>query len=41
MIHMSDRIPRWHPIGPANERYQAGQWRSHPSGNYQGTGQPH
>ncbi|MPZ21582.1 MAG: amidohydrolase family protein [Luteitalea sp.] len=41
MIHVSDPIARWDPIGPDNERYEAGQWRSDPSGNYYGTGQPH
>ena len=41
MIHISDPIARWDPIGPANERYEAGQWRSDPSDNYDGTGQPH
>jgi predicted TIM-barrel fold metal-dependent hydrolase len=41
MIHISDPIARWDPIGPANERYEAGQWRSDPSDNYHGTGQPH
>jgi predicted TIM-barrel fold metal-dependent hydrolase len=41
MIHISDPIARWDPIGPANERYEAGQWRSDPSDNYHRTGQPH
>lgn len=41
MIHIGDPIARWEPIGPANERYEAGQWRSDPSDNYYGTGQPH
>jgi predicted TIM-barrel fold metal-dependent hydrolase len=41
MIHISDPIARWDPIGPANERYEAGQWRSDPADNYHGTGQPH
>ncbi|MGH9159260.1 MAG: amidohydrolase family protein [Vicinamibacteraceae bacterium] len=41
MIHVSDPIARWDPIGPGNERYEAGQWRSDPSGNYYRTGQPH
>jgi predicted TIM-barrel fold metal-dependent hydrolase len=41
MIHVSDPIARWEPIGPANERYEAGLWRSDPSGNYYSTGQPH
>lgn len=41
MIHVSDPIARWGPIGPDNERYEAGLWRSDASGNYHGTGQPH
>jgi predicted TIM-barrel fold metal-dependent hydrolase len=41
MIHISDPIARWDPIGPANERYEAGQWRTDPADNYYGTGQPH
>ena len=41
MIHISDPIARWDPISPANERYEAGQWRSDPADNYYGTGQPH
>lgn len=27
MIHMSDSIGRFYPIGPNNERYEAGLWR--------------
>ena len=27
MIHMSDSIGRFYPIGPKNERYEAGLWR--------------
>ena len=41
MIHVSDPIARWSPIGPDNERYEAGLWRTDPAGNYHGTGQPH
>jgi len=41
MIHVSDPIARWEPIGPDNERYEAGLWRTDSSGNYHGTGQPH
>ena len=41
MIHVSDPIARWEPIGPENERYEAGNWRSDPRDNYHGTGQPH
>lgn len=41
MIHVSDPIARWDPIGPDNERYEAGLWRTDPEGNYHGTGQPH
>jgi predicted TIM-barrel fold metal-dependent hydrolase len=41
MIHVSDPTARWGPIGPDNEHYEAGLWRSDASGNYHGTGQPH
>jgi len=41
MIHVSDPIARWDPIGPDNERYEAGLWRTDTDGNYHGTGQPH
>jgi predicted TIM-barrel fold metal-dependent hydrolase len=40
MIHVSDSYGRFLPIGPANERYEAGLWRSNPEGNYYKTGQP-
>ena len=40
MIHISDSYGRFLPIGPENERYEAGLWRSNPEGNYYGTGQP-
>ena len=40
MIHLSDSYGRFLPIGPANERYEAGLWRSSPEGNYYGTGHP-
>jgi predicted TIM-barrel fold metal-dependent hydrolase len=40
MIHTSDSYGRFLPIGPENERYEAGLWRSSPEGNYYGTGQP-
>jgi len=40
LMHLSDAIARFHPIGPANERYEAGLWRESPEGNYYGTGQP-
>lgn len=40
MIHTSDSIGRFLPIGPENERYEAGLWRSSPEGNYYHTGQP-
>lgn len=40
MIHLSDSYGRFLPIGPENERYEAGLWRSSPEGNYYGTGQP-
>lgn len=41
MIHVSDPIARWDPIGPDNERYEAGLWRTDTEGNYHNTGQPH
>lgn len=41
MIHVSDPIARFLPIGPENERWEAGNWRSDPTGNYYGTGRPH
>ena len=34
MIHISDSIGRFLPIGPENERYEAGLWRSNTEGNY-------
>ena len=40
MIHISDSYGRFLPIGPENERYEAGLWRSSPEGNYYRTGQP-
>jgi predicted TIM-barrel fold metal-dependent hydrolase len=40
MIHTSDSYGRFLPIGPENERYEAGLWRSNPEGNYYKTGQP-
>ena len=40
MIHTSDSYGRFLPIGPENERYEAGLWRSSPEGNYYKTGQP-
>ena len=40
MIHTSDSYGRFLPIGPENERYEAGLWRSSPDGNYYKTGQP-
>lgn len=40
MIHTSDSYGRFLPIGPENERYEAGLWRSNPAGNYYKTGQP-
>jgi predicted TIM-barrel fold metal-dependent hydrolase len=40
MIHTSDSIGRFLPIGPENERYEAGLWRSSPEGNYYETGEP-
>src|SRR6058998_2762957 len=40
MIHTSDSYGRFLPIGPENERYEAGLWRSSPEGNYYKTGHP-
>jgi predicted TIM-barrel fold metal-dependent hydrolase len=40
MIHIGDSYGRFFPIGPENERYEAGLWRSDPEGNYYKTGQP-
>lgn len=40
MIHTSDSIGRFLPIGPENERYEAGLWRNDKEGNYHGTGHP-
>ena len=40
MIHLSDSYGRFLPIGPENERYEAGLWRSSPDGNYYKTGHP-
>ncbi len=41
MMHLSDPVARFHPIGPENERYEAGMWRETTEGNYYETGQPH
>jgi predicted TIM-barrel fold metal-dependent hydrolase len=40
LIHSSDPPARWRPIGPANERYDAGMWRQDTEGNYHGTDIP-
>ena len=40
MMHLSDAVARFHPIGPENERYEAGMWRDDPDGNYYGTDIP-
>ena len=40
MIHISDSYGRFLPIGPENERYEAGLWRSNTEGNYYNTGHP-
>jgi predicted TIM-barrel fold metal-dependent hydrolase len=40
MIHLSDSYGRFLPIGPENERYEAGLWRSSSDGNYYKTGHP-
>ena len=43
MIHTSDSIGRFYPIGPKNERYEAGLWRRQgdTSGNLYREGPPH
>jgi predicted TIM-barrel fold metal-dependent hydrolase len=43
MIHLGDSIGRFYPIGPKNERYEAGLWRrpGDTSGNYFTTGPTH
>jgi predicted TIM-barrel fold metal-dependent hydrolase len=43
MIHTSDSIGRFYPIGPKNERYEAGLWRrpGDTSGNLFASGPPH
>lgn len=43
MIHTSDSIGRFYPIGPKNERYEAGLWRrpGDTEGNLYRTGPPH
>jgi predicted TIM-barrel fold metal-dependent hydrolase len=41
MIHSSDPPARWLPIGPDNERYEAGMWRSNTDGNYTHDDVPH
>jgi predicted TIM-barrel fold metal-dependent hydrolase len=38
MIHTSDSYGRFLPIGPENERYEAGLWRGNTEGNYYKTG---
>jgi predicted TIM-barrel fold metal-dependent hydrolase len=38
MIHISDSYGRFLPIGPENERYEAGLWRNNTEGNYYKTG---
>ena len=40
LIHTSDSIGRFLPIGPENERYEAGLWHSSQEGNYYKTGHP-
>jgi predicted TIM-barrel fold metal-dependent hydrolase len=42
MIHLSDSIGRFYPIGPKNERYEAGLWRrpGDSSGNLYESGPP-
>ena len=40
LMHVSDPPARFQPIGPANERYEAGMWRDSPEGSFHGTGVP-
>jgi uncharacterized protein len=40
MMHVSDALGRFQKIGPENERYEAGLFRSTPDGNYYGSGRP-
>ena len=40
MIHLSDSYGRFLPIGPENERYEAGLWHSDTKENYYMTGHP-
>lgn len=40
MIHIGDSYGRFLPIGPENERYEAGLWRHDTDGNYFQTGHP-
>jgi predicted TIM-barrel fold metal-dependent hydrolase len=41
LIHSSDPPARWRPVGPDNERYEAGMWRTNSEGNYYDTDLPH
>lgn len=41
LMHLSDPPARFEPIGPANERFEAGMWRDSPEGNFYGSGKPH
>jgi len=38
--HVNDQVDRFLPIGPENERYEAGLWRDNTADNYFGTGHP-
>jgi len=40
LVHVSDPPARFQPIGPDNERYEAGMWRDTEEGNFHGTGVP-
>ncbi len=40
LMHLSDPPARFQPIGPENERFEAGMWRDSPEGNFYGTGVP-
>jgi len=40
LVHVSDPPARFQPIGPENERYEAGMWRNTDEGNFHGSGVP-
>ncbi len=40
LMHLSDPPARFQPIGPENERYEAGMWRDSAEGNFHGSDFP-